>query len=197
MEIKLSLNTKSIDKAIKQLEQEKLVLENLMFENFLDRCYEWFIKRANYYLGLTQMSRQLIDDIQLSWVYNISKKGKIRTVTVTNSHEKATFIEFGVGIVGEENAHQNAGNAGYEYNKPTPYKRAGRYHDENTWRFVQNPEDDVDLVEGYYEEYVMRNGKVKIITRGSPSIMYAFNALVDLRAEMPKMWETIKKEYWS
>lgn len=191
MNINIRLNNKSIQSAIERLKKAQAKIPEMKIE-FFKRCCVWLIQRANTYLNLFDIGSAVISDIQRSWSYVVTGNG----AQITNTSDKAVFVEFGVGIVGEENSHENAENAGYEYNVESTAKYAGKYHDENTWRFYADSQSEIDLIVGNYEEWYTKSGKIKVITRGSPSVMYAFNALVDLRLEMPAIWQQVKEKYW-
>lgn len=202
MRINVRLNERSIDNAIQQIEKIKHELENKIFDNFIVRCYRYFVERADIYLNGSNIGENVINDIQFGWelkepvTVGSSGNGFVKLARFVNTADKAVFVEFGVGDVGERNPHKNAVEAMYEYNVPSLSKYAGQHHDENTWRFYARDRSDIDLIEGNYETWPTANGRIKVITTGSPSVMYAFNALQDLRAEIPKIWKEIKIEYW-
>lgn len=192
MRISIGLNSKSINKAIKQIEKVKKLYSEKMVPDLLKSCAEWLINRANELLLQTDIGENVWTDIMGSW--KIIQKDN--TVTILNTSDKAVFVEFGVGIVGQESPHENASKAGYKYNVPSDYKYAGEHHDNDTWRFYVSDETEIDLIDGSYEPWETQSGRLKIITRGSPSVMYAYNALVDLRDYgVAKVWKEIKKKY--
>lgn len=198
MKIKISLNRTSINNAIKQIEKVKKLYTEKMVPDFLKSCAEWLINRANEYLSLSYIGSNVRTDIMSSW--DITENGN--KVTLINTSEKAVFVEFGVGIVGQEKPHKNASKTSYKYNVPSPAK------DENgTWHFYTNVEDlDLPksaLVDNYHfykpetrkDESVYRN-RVYVETRGTVGVMYAYNALVDLRNYgASEVWKEIKKKY--
>ena len=194
MKIKVGLNKQSVKNTINALKTAKKQLQGEMLNEFYKECYNYFISRANYHLLSSDIGELVIAEIQSSWIFERTVNG----AKFTNDAEKAVYVEFGVGIVGQENQHTNANNLGnnYQYNMPSESKYAGKYHDENTWRFYANDKSEVDLVDGFYEEWHTKNGDIKVITKGSPAVMYAFNALEDLRLEYKNIWERIKIKYW-
>ena len=133
MNIKVALNKKSIDQAIQKLNTAKKQLQNEMLDELLQECYDYFTMRANYYIMQSTVGDDVVSSILNGWKLTKHAKG----ISIENTSNKAVFVEFGVGIVGEQNSHPNANQIGnnWQYNIPTPYKRAGKYHDENTWRF--------------------------------------------------------------
>ena len=192
MKIKVALNQKSIKNALNALKTAEKQLKGEMLDEFYKRCYNYFVSRANYYLEVSGIGNFVIPKIQASWSYKKIAGG----IRIINDDEKAVYIEFGVGIVGKENSHPNAEETNYKYNIPTASKRAGNFHDEDTWRFYVYSREEIDLVEGYYEEWETQSGSTKVITRGSPSIMYAFNALEDLKLKYKQIWQEVKVKYW-
>lgn len=199
MKIPVSLNVKSINKAIEQLKKAKEQLQGDMMNDLLIGCYRWFIDKANGYLELTQIGENVKSGIMSSWSYIINEK----TMTITNTHDKAVFVEFGVGIVGEQSKHKNAQEAGYKYNVSSSAK------DENgTWHFWTNA-PDLDIPQSQlissshiYRPETRKDGsvyrqRIYAETQGAESVMYAYNALVDLREYGAKeIWEKIKLKYW-
>ncbi|MBR5272758.1 MAG: hypothetical protein IKU25_05120 [Clostridia bacterium] len=202
--INVALNQKSIDDAIKELKKAQDQLKGQMLKEFIDRCCKWIVERANHYLdiGASKSGGNVIADIKNHWVIEQSTLSQ-NIFTIKNTSDKAVYVEFGVGIVGQESPHKMSGEVGYQYNIPTKYKYAGKHHDENTWRFVVSNKDDVDLLEGNYEEWPKKDGTIKIITRGSPSVMYAYNAVVDAKnmvasggGVFAQYWAETLKKYW-
>lgn len=188
MKITVALNQKSIKEAIKRLENAKKQLNNEMLKEFYLKCYEYFVGRANYvYLAQSDISDLVIAEIQSSWTYDLIPNG----IKITNFADKAVYVEFGVGVVGEENKHSNADNAGYEYNISSSKKLA-----DGSWIF-RAYEDELDIPQSaIVASNYTANGRLRILTLGTKGVMYAFNALEDLRLEMPKIWKEIKVKYW-
>lgn len=183
MKISVGLNSKSIQSAIKELEKAKQQLQDKMINEFYKNCYEFFVDKANYYVQAHDIGYVIKEDIKSSWQFETIPNG----VRFVNNAEKAVFVEFGVGIAGE-NSHPNAQETGYEYNVPSDYKR-----DDNSWEFVSSEEYlDIPLKDtitnGIGDRFYM--------TYGTQGALYAFNALEDLRIEMPKIWQQIKIKYW-
>jgi hypothetical protein len=137
-----------------------------------------------------------MNEIIGSWEYKSSFDGN--KIVLRNNTAKAVFVEFGVGIVGQQNPHENATQAGYEYNLPSEHKYAGNYHDENTWRFYKNSIENVDLQSDYYETWQTRSGDLKIITTGSPATMFVFKAVQEFKAlnYAQDIWKQVVKKYW-
>lgn len=201
MKIEVKLNTTSIQNAIKVLKQQKKQLKQHMFRDFIFACCERIIQFANENVMATTIGDNVKSDILSGWSFKTSYKNGY--VIIRNTAEKAVYVEFGTGIVGASNPHENAlvageGGTPYEYNVPSPSKRAGSFHDENTWRFYKSEQEDVDLLEGDYEVWQTKNGDLKIITRGSPATMFLFNAIVRFVSEdvAKTEWQRIKTKYW-
>lgn len=198
MKINIELNRKSIEQAKKQLLYIKKVLPQMQ-KDFLEDVAIWLINRANTHLNNSDIGENVKIDIRNGWEYDFTPTG----IKITNRTEQAVFVEFGVGVVGQGNAHPQASVEGYEYNMPSPYKYACKHHDEDTWRFTKQSTEDVDLPKGSYETWQMGSGALKIITRGTKGVWYAYNAIVDAQMELAKanggeigkMWEDIKARY--
>lgn len=198
MKINIELNHKSIEQAKKQLLYVKKILPQMQ-KDFLEDVAMWLINRANTHLNNSDIGENVKIDIRNGWEYDFTSTG----IKITNRTEQAVFVEFGVGVVGQGNAHPQASVEGYEYNMPSPYKYAGKHHDEDTWRFTKQSTEDVDLPKGSYETWQMGSGALKIITRGTKGVWYAYNAIVDAQMELAKanggeigaLWETVKRKY--
>lgn len=198
MKINIYLGEKSIRDAIKKIEAVKNKSPQMQQE-FINQVAKWVVERANMHLKNSDIGSAVKSEIISSWKYEPTTNG-IRAI---NKAEKAVYVEFGVGIVGQGSPHPNASVEGYEYNMPSPNKYAGKYHDNDTWRFIKQSTKDVDLPKDSYETWQMGSGNLKIITRGTKGAWYAYNAIVDARMELAKtnggeigkMWEGIKARY--
>lgn len=190
MKLNIELNTKSIDEAINALRMAQSQLQGEMLNEFLKTACEWVRERANGYLALSTVGDFVKWDIRNGWKIGEPKNGKIQ---MTNTADKAVYIEFGVGIVGSQNKHKNASATGYKYNVPSRYKGA-----DDSWMFqTMEGLDDLDLPNGSYEELLDSDGTVTIITKGAEGVMYAYNAIVDFREYGAKeIWRDIKVRYW-
>lgn len=198
MKINIQLNQRSIQEAKKKLLYVKKVLPQ-MKKDFLEDVALWLIERANLHLNNSDIGENVKIDIRNGWTYEFTANG----IKITNATEKAVFVEFGVGAVGQSQSHPQASGEGYEYNLPSAYKYAGKYHDDDTWRFTKQSAEDVDLPKDSYETWRMGSGALKIITRGAKGVWYAYNAIVDAQMELSKanggeigaLWETVKRKY--
>lgn len=200
MKINIDLNPKSVEEAIKRLESVKSQIKNKMVEELLVRCCEFFINRANYYISLVDVGVNVRASIENSWSYQLSGK----TAKITNTSNKAVFVEFGVGIVGKDEPHPNASESGYEYDKPSDAKARAELQGfpDGTWIFYQNARD-LDLPSEALDDRVIfnepnRNSERMLIrTRGTKGAMYAYNALVDLQTfGISEIWQQITAKYW-
>lgn len=210
--IVVTLNKASIEDAINQLNSIKNIFPKITQE-FLMEVAIWITDRANGYINSADLGSVVKDKIKSSWGYEKTPSG-IKIVNNANREktvgsEKQTIplailVEFGVGTVGQLQAHPNATSEGYEYNMPSPYKYAGKHHDEDTWRFIKQSTEDVDLPKGSYETWQMGSGALKIITRGAKGVWYAYNAIVDAQVELSKagggeigaLWNKVLARYF-
>lgn len=178
MKINIGYSTKSIDKAIKQIEEYQKRVKSII-PTFYKQCGEKIVQFANERLNGIDLPYGVLAEIKSGW--QPVKKKDDNTYILENTSDESVYIEFGVGIVGEQSpqAKKEADEAGYKYNLPSPSKYAGKHHDENTWRFYVSNKSEIDLIDGNYEEWQTKDGRIKIITRGSQGVMYAFNAIQD------------------
>ena len=196
MKIKIDINnTKSIDRAIQQLENASNQISSVMFKEFLSRCCVKISQLANENLRNIDVGVNVKNDIENSWSVTVDNNGK---AILSNHAQNAIYVEFGVGIVGASEPHPNALNTGWEYNLPSQYKYAGKFHDDDTWRFIKPTIDDIDLPQGEYEEWRLGSGKIKIITRGALGSMFVYNAIVEFVAgnHAKQIWADLKRKYW-
>lgn len=182
MRIKIELNKKSIANAINRLNNLKSQIDNEMLPEFFSECYRFFIDRCSDYLGVSSVGENVKDDINSSWHYEPTKNG----AKIYNDSIKAVFVEFGVGMIGQENKHNNADSQGYKYNI------GAKINDDGYWIFNATDDEEIDIQREFIENRTAHTVK----TKGSPAIMYAYNALEDLRIQCPIIWENIKIKYW-
>jgi hypothetical protein len=213
--ITIGLNTKDINNARKYLLNLKKKLPT-MVEEFVGEVAKWVVDRANDYIKNADLGSLVKIGIMTSWRlektstgikaindYNVEKTigGKRQTVPV------AILVEFGVGVVGQSQAHPNATAEGYEYNVDS-----GRKYPDGTWRFYTDSEN-LDLPQSalnYRFDFGEKRGKgssaghrLQVYTKGSKGVWYAYNAIVDAQMELAKsgggeigkMWEDIKARY--
>lgn len=195
MKIEIALNKQSIKNAIKQINAIKKNIHTMQ-QVFVMEVAHWVTNRANEYLDRSDIGSLVKEQIKGGWEYEPTASG----VKIVNRTQKAVFVEFGVGIVGQGNAHPQASVEGYEYNVDSYHKdRKGT----GTWVF-QSSMDELDLplknVEFAYNE---SGSEYAIVTRGAKGVWYAYNAIVDAQMELAKanggeigkMWEDIKARY--
>jgi hypothetical protein len=193
MKIKI-INPLVIKNKREQILNIKKNWENIKTE-FLKECFEYFVERANGYLENEEIGDFVKWHIERGWKFKLMPYG----MKIFNDYTKATFVEVGVGEVGENRPHPTVDSFGnkYEYNVPSIHKHAGNIHSNpNTWRFYLNDISEVDLKSGDYEEYETDSGRVKIITTGSQGSLFAYNAFQDLKQEHKKIWERVKARYF-
>lgn len=209
MKIEIALNKQSIKNAIKQLTAIKKTVPTMQQE-FLMEVAHWLTDRANDYITNSDLGSLVKDQIRSSWSYEPTANG----VKVINRAEKAVYVEFGVGVVGQSQAHPNATAEGYEYNMSHTYTDKNGVvrstKDENgMWYFWTNSNElDIPLsaIEDRkgFDDFRGKQGKRLVVgTRGAKGVWYAYNAIVDAKMELAKanggkigeLWEKIKKRY--
>lgn len=190
MKINVELNKKSIQNAIKALQKQKKVVSEQMIPEYMLRSAEWIKKRANEILNSSDIGVQIVQNITSSW--HIDKISNSHIV-LYNMSWKAAYVEFGVGIVGQTSKHPNADMAGYEYNVESG-KKFGQGH----WQFAVSDQSQLDIPQDaiIYQKY--EDDGLSIITQGTQGTWYLFNAVEDFKLrEQKRLWEEIKKKYWS
>lgn len=191
MKINIELNRKSIEQAKKQLLYIKKILPQ-MTKDFMEEVALWLIDKANYHLNNSDIGENVKIDIRNGWEYEFTSTG----IKITNRTDKAVFVEFGVGIVGQGDPHPNSSAEDYEYNAFSHAKFLGGY-----WSFTTQLED-LDLPRNNVEMQSNGNDYV-VLTQGAKGVWYAYNAIVDARTELSKsdggeigaLWEKAKREY--
>lgn len=195
MKIEIALNKQSIKNAIKLLNSIKKTVPTMQQE-FLMSVAHWVTNKANDYIDLSDIGSLVKDEIKGGWKYEPTANG----VKIVNRTQKAVFVEFGVGVVGQGNAHPQASAEGYEYNMDSYHKdRKGT----GTWVF-QSSSERLDLPLNNVEFAYNKSGTdYAIVTRGAKGVWYAYNAIVDAQMELAKanggeigeLWETVKRKY--
>lgn len=208
MKIEIALNTQSIKNAIKQLNAIKKTFPTMQQE-FLMQVAHWLTNRANKYITNSDLGNLVKDEIRGGWSYEPIANG----VKIVNNAQKqvtnfgtvplAVLVEFGVGVVGQSQAHPNATAEGYEYNVNSGHKSA-----DGSWQFWLNS-DERDLPMsaftdfGTYDDHRKGGKRMVVTTFGAKGVWYAYNAIVDAQMELAKvgggeigkMWEDIKARY--
>jgi hypothetical protein len=196
--ITIELNRQSIKNAQKYLLNLKKQIPKMQQE-FLIQVAHWVTEKANNYINLSDIGSLVKDQIKSGWEYEQTSNG----VKIINRTEKAVFVEFGVGIVGQTQSHPNASAEGYEYNMESPYKSA-----DGSWSFWLNSnERDLPMSAfedfGTYDDHRKGGKRMVVTTRGAKGVWYAYNAIVDAQMELAKvnggeigeMWDKIVKRY--
>jgi hypothetical protein len=169
MIIKVGLTENSVRDAITKLELFKKKMLPEMISDLLKHCCQYVIAKASYYLSISDIGKNIVEDINNNWHYEITGN----RARIVNTAKNAVFVEFGVGSIGATMPHENADEANYKYN----------VHDKLWWSFKVNDLDDVDMHEGYLYS-LTQDGKYRISTKGSWRVMYAYEALMDLREDL-------------
>ena len=195
MKITVNLNQSSVRSAIAKLQKAKSQLPTMLNELLMQSC-EALIVLANQNLEWVGIGDAVKEKIKLSWSYTV-KNG---VATLINNYQKAVYVEFGTGIVGEENPHKMASSAGYEYNVDSPYK-----DEQGRWTFYADLEE-LDLpIKGddraditYFNEPNRNSTRMLIRTSGAPATMFVFNAILRFKSEKhgKTLWDGIKAKYW-
>ena len=200
MKINIQLNRKSIEQSKKQLIYVKKLWARMQ-KDFFEDVAMWLINRANTHLNNSDIGENVKIDIRNGWEYDFTPTG----IKITNRTEKAVFVEFGVGIIGQTQSHPNASAEGYEYNEDSGSKSV-----DGAWTFYTNS-NELDLPQSALLAHNWYNGdrgkgkgqRLLIMTKGAKGVWYAYNAIVDAQMELTKsgggeigkMWRDIKARY--
>ena len=184
MKIKVGLNKQSVKNAINALKTAKKQLQVEMLDEFYFECYLFFVEHCRQWLDTSTIGEEVKNEINIGWKYQRTKSG----AKFVNNAEKAVYVEFGVGMVGKDNYHTNAKNLGNDYK----YNIGTKILPDGSWIFSVSDDNEIDIQQGF----ILNRTENTVRTKGSPAVMYAFNALEDLRLEYPKIWEQIKIKYW-
>lgn len=208
MKIDITLDIASIEQAREQIKKAKRLFQKngKIIREFAEYACEWIIQRANDYINNADLGELVKLNLRNAWEYtltptgakiiNTAKKVKPNTHTPEGSDPQlfkdtvylAVLVEFGVGIVGEQNQHPNAIAEGYVYDIPTDYKDSS-----GMWYFWTNhneldiPRSAIEDIRGYDDFRGRKNEKGKRIivgTRGTEGVMFAYNAVVDAQQDM-------------
>ena len=190
--IVVHLDQKSIKSAIKRLNNLKAQFQSgIIISEFLEGVCKWLIFKASTYVKNSDIGENIKDDINNHWSYTVSGN----SAKITNDSDSAVFVEFGVGSMGQKIPHDMASKSGYDYNVGNKINSSGY------WVFKAESEEDVDMHKGYMAK-PRSDGSLWIITKGSWRVMYAYQAIVDARAdllnrngEIAQIWNTVKSRY--
>lgn len=191
MEIKVELNSKSVQNAIRELHRAKYNLLKAIDELLYLSC-ERIALFANQNLEWVGIGNIVKEQIKASWDIKVSNG----VATLTNLHQKAVYVEFGTGVVGEQNPHKNAKKAGYDYNVDSPYK-----DEQGRWVFYADY-DELDMPMSALEDITVfrknNASRMQIRTNGAPATMFVFDAIMRFRNEgqAKEIWEEVKRKYW-
>jgi hypothetical protein len=197
LKININLNTKSIESAIAQLNRVKTLFKSgEIMKDLLTQVCILFMERANYYVDQSEVGDAVKEDIKYAWDFTVSKN----TAKIVNGAEKAVYVEFGVGIVGQGQPHPHAAEAGYVYNIPTRAKDGAGY-----WRFLLGDLDYLDLPQSAASIQASKWGTMDMYTvysNGTKGAMYAYNALIDIQTDLQSKrgriateWQSILRRY--
>ena len=168
--------------------KEKKKLYRKMTNFFLRRSCTWIKNRANFYLDQAPIGIATIEEIKRGW-----QEPKIvgNRAYMRNTDGKAVFVEFGVGVVGQQEQHANASTTGYAYNVPSEAKDpSGGWYFFVEWNRTNIPSSDLEQL------YSDAEGSW-YYTHGTTGQNYTYQALMDYESSGKKeVWEIVKSKYW-
>ncbi len=191
MKIDVELNIKSIKKTIELLKQQKKILIEKAIPEYLESCANRIKEFANENLDKSDIGKTIKSYIKSNWFISVISKSQ---VVLYNMSWKASYVEFGVGVIGAVFEHPNADKTNWDYNIPTDHKDG-----QGGWFFSVVDRNELDIPQdAIIEEIINVDNEVGVYTRGTQGVWYLFNAMEDFKLkEAKKLWEDIKKKYWS
>lgn len=191
MKITVELNRKSIREAIKTIKSQRKVLAEQMIPEYMQKSAEWIKNRANEILESSDIGVKVVQNIASSWHIDIISNSHL---ILYNMSWKAAYVEFGVGVVGQAEPHPNASQTNYEYNVDSPHK-----YSDGGWAFSVPDQSELDIPkDAIIQQDYSSVYDLTIYTQGTQGVWYLFNAVEDFKVrEQQRLWEEIKKKYWS
>lgn len=189
MKIEIQLNKKSIQNAIKVLNQQKKILTDKAIPEYLEKSAEWIQNRANEILEQSDIGADVKRWISKAWTKEWVDKNHLKLI---NYSWKACYVEFGVGIIGQGNAHPNPNETNWKYNLPTDKKDS-----QGGWIFAVKDEGKLDIPQEAILEQINIDNDISVYTKGTQGVWFLFNAMEDFKlTKAQSLWEEIKKKYW-
>lgn len=184
----LSFKIEGLDEMISNFNKCKRNYEEEMIEVFFGIAYNYIIERANQYIDNSGIGQATKAQIKSGWEKaNITKNGNEYKLIIRNTDDSATFVEFGVGIVGKSQPHVSAKVSGYEYDTGTAIDENG------AWIFSEPNKSEIDIAPQYITSKLPNN---MYQTKGQPAVMYLYKACQDFVLVSKQKWEEVKMYYW-
>ena len=185
----ITLNKKSLNEIKANIKKIQQQIKNEIIPNFLKECCYKIQEMANENLSLVDIGANVKLDIMAGWNEPIITKTK---AILTNSADKAVYVEFGVGIGGKSSPHDNANKAGYEYDVDSFAKNADR-----SW-FFSSSLSDLDIPLENVEQLAGNDNQMIFQSWGAPATMFVYNAMMDFANNQiaKTLWEKTLKKYW-
>lgn len=181
------LDLRTLDKALKQIEQYQKRLRELI-PDFLKACAETVRDMANNIVDTLGYDEIIKSGIKNGWLP--IEKGE--TVVLENAYDKAVYIEFGTGLMGSAHAHDEARESGYEYDV--------KKHGMKGWNFVYDANEGLDVLNVDENNFTRltkgkKAGMVIVHTVGAPASMFLYQAATEFAER--KVYERVWKEFAS
>ena len=184
MKLNIGLNPTDIQKAIDFIKPKTNIRLETLVQSFIRLSLEEIKNIAYRNLFDIDVSANLILDIDREWEIKELKVGSEYIGQLINTHDKAVYLEFGVGREGQQLPHANASKTGYEYDIPTSAKTVNGY-----WLFSPDDERLIDIAPKYYN-IVGKTDKF-VLTKGQPATHYLYNAMIEY------MTSGLHKQVWA
>lgn len=182
----IGLNPQSVKDAKKEIQKIKQkVARQTIHRRFLRKCVDYLKLRMRAYLEISGIGSNVVSGIMKSWDVVITDN----KVVMTNTHDKAVFVEFGVGIMGAADPHPYASQENYIYNQPSNAK-----DEDGEWHFYAD-EANLDIPKRaitWGSDGKGKNNRMSVYTKGTNGVWYAYNALQDLKMNWKTLWNEAK-----
>lgn len=186
MHFDIKLDTKSIDNLIRNISELEQQLDSVV-ENALKELAERGIAEIQTQLGIYGLGDSTIaKTLQIVEVspkhYQLVATGK----SLQGGLSQAALVEFGTGIVGQQNPHQEAGKMGYAYDINA--------HGEKGWWYPVTEQSEFSTNQ---KARLGESGDLIAWTKGMASRPFMFNTAEFLRTEMADVLRKAVKEFLS
>lgn len=168
VKINVELSLDSINRARKKLE----LIKTKMLAEIFEQVVEEIKNEANRILESADIGADVKRWIKNSW--DVEKVSNTH-IKLINKSWKAVYVEFGVGIIGQNQRHPNADDTGYEYNVDSDDKLA-----QGWWYFKVNRLSELDLPENAVTKD-HTSDDLSFYTQGSKGVWYLYNAVENFK----------------
>lgn len=170
--ISFDLSEESIKNAQKELNNILKKMQKQVNMEFISMSLDWIKNRAIEYLYISGLNANMVGQLANSFI----KKIGVKSGSLILNDEKGTYIEFGVGIKGNEKGYPNDfAKINWEYNVPSEAKA-----EDGHWNFNLKSNEPLDMLRSSVEEKQnAKTGKIYYKTYGQQGVYFMYNAIMD------------------